>query len=181
VVSLSAASENEERRRSLRRLMSRSPRWSPRDLSDLFDLAYTNGRAAKIRKPSFLRQAPGQVARSIAFLLNPHGDPYTRFEKLVAPASPFKLDGFAESGVAYLMHVWDPDRFAVVNQSVEKAFKVLKIKFPHHGSKQLGRGYRDRNTAIAAIAKKTGLETFARVDHFLDAIGKGHIGSGLVG
>ena len=34
----------------------------------------------------------------------------------------------------------------------------------------------DRTAVVKEIAKWTGLKTFARVDHFLDAIGKGHIG-----
>ena len=92
----------------------------------------------------------------------------------VDPNGPYKLNGMAESGLAFLMHIWNPKEFSVVDYPVEKAFKLLKVDL--RGSKRAGQWYKDRTAATSEIAKRTGLKTFARVDHFLDAIGKGHIG-----
>ena len=173
-VSLSAESERAELGRQLRSLMRRRSLWDKADLATIFDIAFTNGRAAKMRKPLFVKQKPAHVARSLNFLLNGVGDPYTRFEKVLDPNGPYKLNGMAESGLAFLMHVWNPKEFSVVDHPVEKAFELLKVDLRR--SKRAGQWYKDRTAATSEIAKRTDLKTFARVDHFLDAIGKGHIG-----
>ena len=72
------------------------------------------------------------------------------------------------------MHLWEPTVFAVVNAPIEKGLKKLKVRF--RASTRPGRAYEDRTKAVANIAKLTKLHTFARVDHFLDGLGKGHIG-----
>lgn len=173
-VSLSAESEHAEIGRQLRSLMRRRGHWDKADLATVFDIAFTNGRAAKMRKPLFVKQNPTHVALSLNFLLNGVGDPYIRFEKVLDPKGPYKLNGMAESGLAFLMHIWNPKEFSVLDHPVEKAFELLKIDLRH--SKRAGQWYKDRTAATSEIATRTGLETFARVDHFLDAIGKGHIG-----
>jgi len=173
-VSLRYESKHAEMGNQLRSLMRRRRFWDKGDLATIFDIAFTNGRAAKIRKPLFIKQNSTHVARSLTFLLNGIGDPYTRFEKVLDPKSPYKLNGMGESGLAFLMHVWNPKDFSVVDYPVEKAFKLLKVDLRR--SKRAGQSYKDRTAVISAIAKRTGLKTFARVDHFLDAIGKGHIG-----
>jgi len=44
------------------------------------------------------------------------------------------------------------------------------------GSKRKAQAYKDHAAAVEAVAKLAGLRSFAQVDHFLDAIGKGDIG-----
>jgi hypothetical protein len=159
-----------------RSLMRRRRLWTRRDLENLFDIAYTNGKAAKFHKPAFVSQSPEKVAQSLNFLVHGAGDPYVRFEKLLRSGGPYKLEGLASVGLIFLMHLWDQKAFAVVNQPVEDAFKALKVSFSRAASKRQGQGYKDRTAVVTEIMKRIRLKTFARVDHFLDAIGKGHIG-----
>ena len=173
-VSLSAESEHAEMGRQLRSLMRRRSVWDKGELATIFNIAFTQGRAAKMRKPSFVKQNSAHVALCLNFLLNGPGDPYTRFEKVLDPKGMYKLSGVAESGLAFLMHVWNPKEFSVLDHPVEKAFELLKVDLRH--STRAGQWYKDRTAVTREIAKRTGLKTFARVDHFLDALGKGHIG-----
>lgn len=124
----------------------------------------------------FVRQNPTRVAQCLSFLLEGPGDPYRRFERILTSGSPYKLNGLGSVGIIFLIHLWMPGDFAVVNQPIEDAFKMLKVRFDRPVSSRLGQGYMDRTAVVKEIAKWTGLKTFARVDHFLDAIGKGHIG-----
>jgi hypothetical protein len=95
-------------------------------------------------------------------------------EKLADTGSRFNLAGLGTVGLIFLLHLWEPKVFPVVNKSIETAFEVLKLNFPKaYGT---GEGYRERSVAIHEVAKRTGLRSLSRVDHFLDAIGKGHIG-----
>jgi len=87
-----------------RSLWRRRASWRKADLETLFDLAYTHGRAAKLRKPLFGRQDPVRVVRSLHFLLEGLGDPYVRFEKVLATGSQNKLHGMGEAGIIFLMH-----------------------------------------------------------------------------
>jgi len=172
------ARSNEERYKRLgkefRSLWRRRASWGKTDLEQLFDLAYTHGRAAKIRKPEFVRQDPGKVAHSLLFLLEDGGDPYVRFEKVLARKSKYKLHGMGEVGIIFLMHLWKPEEFAVVDKPVDDALKAL-VSFGRPVSRRKGQGFKDRTAAVKHIAKITGLKTLGRVDHFLDAIGKKHI------
>jgi PLD-like domain len=169
-------SEHAELTKRFYLLMRRRRLWSRRSLEELFDIAYTNGKVAKVHKPMFMRQNPAKVARCLSFLLEGAGDPYMRFEKTLASGSPYKLNGLGSVGVIFLMHLWSPKAFAVVNRPIEDAFKMLKVRFNRPASRRRGQGYKDRTAVVKEIVVRTGLGTFARVDHFLDAIGKGHIG-----
>lgn len=160
----------------LRALMNRTSRWTKDDLIEIFEMAQTYGQAAMMWKPKFIRQSPKRVAKSLTFLLNGDGDPYARFEKLLVSGSGYKLTGLGEAGVIFLMHLWSPKEFAVVNQPVDDALKILKFSFGRETSQRRAEAYRDRTAAVMAVARLTKLKTLARVDHFLDAIGKGHIG-----
>lgn len=162
--------------RELRRLMRRRAAWTREDLDRIFDIAYTNGRAAKLRKPLFLRQRPARVAATLTYLVEGPGDPYVRFEKVLAKAGRFRLPGLGETGVTFLMHLWSPAVFAVVNDPVDKGLRILRVTFGRRTSLRRAQGYKDRTAAIEHIASVTGLRSFARVDHFFDALGKGHIG-----
>lgn len=173
---ISAEKRHTEAGKELRTLMHHAPQWSKGDLEKVFDVAQTYGAAAKMWKPKFTNQSTAKVAKSLTFLLKGPGDPYVRFEKLLASGSGYKLTGLGEAGVKFLMHLWKPKEFAVVNQPVDDALKALKFSFGQKASQRRGEAYRDRTAAIRAIARLTKLKTFARVDHFLDAIGKGHIG-----
>jgi hypothetical protein len=162
--------------RELKRLMNRTNKWTKADLARVFDIAYTNGRAAKIKKPHFLRQRPSAVARTLSYLFNGRGDPYIRFEKILAPGGTYRLDGLGETGVAFLMHLWRPAEFAVINAPVDKGLKILQVTFGRRTSLRRAQGYKDRTAAIKHVASVTKLQNLARVDHFFDALGKGHIG-----
>jgi hypothetical protein len=158
----------------LRSLMRRRSSWGKDQLVQIFDIAYTNGRAAKLRKPAFVRQRPVKVARSLKFLLRGTGDPYIRFEKVLAPRSGYKLAGMAAPGLSFLMHLWEPDAFAVINAPIDKALKRLNVRFRLAAQRE-GQAFKDHTAAVKTIARLTRLRSFARVDHFLDALGKGHI------
>ncbi len=159
----------------LRSLMRRKSTWSKKQLARIFDIAYTNGRAAQLRKPLFVRQQPASVAQSLKFLLEGPGDRYIRFEKVLANGSGYKLSGMAASGLSFLMHLWEPSVVAILNAPIKKALKKLKVRLPRT-SRREGQMLKDQTAAVKRIATLTKLRTFARVDHFLDAIGKGHIG-----
>ena len=147
--------------------------WSKENLEKLFDLGFTHGRAAKIGKPGITRQAPKKVVNSLEFLLQGEGDPFVRFEKMLRNKR-YKLRGLGEAGLAFLMHLWNPKEFAIINGPIDKSLKKLSVTFK--GSRRKGQALKNRTAAIHALAEQTGLKTFGRVDHFLDAIGKGHIG-----
>jgi hypothetical protein len=74
------------------------------------------------------------------------------------------------------MHLWRPNDFAVVDAPVIKGLKILGVAFNRPVSLRRAQGYKDRTAAIRMVARLTGLKSFARVDHFLDALGKKHIG-----
>jgi hypothetical protein len=160
--------------RELRSLMRRQSFWGKKQLARIFDIAYTNGRAAMLRKPDFVRQRPAKVARSLEFLLRGTGDPYIRFEKVLASKSGYKLAGMAAPGLSFLMHLWEPKAFAVINAPIDKALKKLNVRF-RAASQREGQAFKDHTAAVKRIADLTNLRTFARVDHFLDALGKDHI------
>jgi len=74
------------------------------------------------------------------------------------------------------MHLWSPAAFAVVNEPVDKGLRILRVTFGRRASLKHAQGYKDLTAAIEHVASVTGLRSFARVDHFFDALGKGHIG-----
>ena len=160
--------------RQLRSLMRSQSSWGKKQLAQIFDIAYTNGRAAKLRKPRFVRQQPTKVARSLEFLLRGTGDPYIRFEKVLARRSGYKLAGMAAPGLSFLMHLWEPNVYALINAPIDKALKKLNVRF-RAASQREGQAFKDHTAAVKRMADLTNLRTFARVDHFLDALGKGHI------
>jgi hypothetical protein len=98
-----------------------------------------------------------------------------RFEKVLAKGSGYKLAGMGEAGLTFLMHLWAPKEFAVINAPIEKALKKLKVKF-RESSHRKGQIFKDKTAAAKKIAAATRLRSLARTDHFLDALGKGHIG-----
>jgi len=53
--------------------------------------------------------------------------------------------------------------------------KKLRVRF-RRGPHREGQVYRDRTGPVKRIAALTRLRTFARVEHFLGALGKGHKG-----
>jgi hypothetical protein len=158
-------------------LMANCKSWKSSDLATVFDLAYTNGAAAKMRKPLFVQNSPPEAATSLKFLVEGAGDPYIRFERLCDSKGSYNLKGLGPAGLIFLLHLWNPQEFPVVDAPVEEAFKRLKVVFHRRASKRGGQAYKDRAAVIRLIADRTGLQTFSRVDHFLDAIAKDHIGS----
>ena len=80
-----------------------------------------------------------------------------------------------EVGFIFLMHLWNPNAFAVLNRSADDALKALRVTFGRATSRRKGQAFKDRTAAVEFIAQHTGLKTFDRVDHFIDAIGKKHI------
>jgi PLD-like domain len=166
---------NKKHSKTLHSLMFRRSSWGKNNLEELFDLAHTYGKAANFHRPAFVAQNPEKVSRSLDFLLNGEGDHYIRFEKLL-DQKRYKLNGLGEAGIIFLMHLWNPKEFPVLNKPIDKALKKLKFSFGRKKSQRVGQAYKDRTAAIRKIMERTGLKTFALVDHFLDAIGKGHIG-----
>jgi hypothetical protein len=66
--------------------------------------------------------------------------------------------------------------FALVAKPVDNALKAI-VEFGRANiSLRKGQGFKDRTAAAIQIANLTRLKTLGRVDHFLDAIGKKHIG-----
>jgi hypothetical protein len=160
----------------LKRLLKRKRHWKKADLVELYELAFTNGKHANFRKARFIQQNPKKVARSISFLLEGDGDPYARLEKMLATRGRYKLFGLGRAGATFLMHLMNPKAFAVVNQPVEAALRRLGLAKAIPAT--IGQWYRGRTQAIRHVAKVTGLKSLARVDHFLDAIGKKHLETG---
>ena len=157
-------------------LMKQRDSWNRSNLGTIFDLAYTNGKAAKMKKPLFVKLNPATVARNLTFLLQGDGDPYIRFEKLLDSKGSYKCKGLGPTGLIFLLYLWKPDVFPIINGSIEMAFKILKVKFRRGLSEQYGQWYKDRSAVIREIMNFSGLKTFALMDHFLDGIGKGHFG-----
>ena len=172
----SEEADNKQLSATLRSLMRRCSSWNKNDLEKVFDLAFTFGRAAEFHRPSFVRQSPAKVAHSLDFLLTAGGDPYVRFEKVLAPGSLYKLNGMGKGGLTFLMYLWNPREFAVIMGPVDKALKALKVSFGRATSSREGQAYKDRTAAVRQIGKLTALKTFTQVDHFLDALAKRHIG-----
>ena len=168
--------DNKRLSAKLRSLMRCRYSWNKNDLDKVFGLAHTFGKAAEFHRPAFVRQSPAKVARSLDFLLNGGGDPYVRFEKVLAPGSPYKMKGMGKGGLTFLMHLWNPGAFAVVMQPVDKALKAMKVSFSRATFRRMGQSYKDCTAAVRQIGKLAALKTLARVDHFLDALAKGHIG-----
>ena len=162
--------------KTLGTLMHRTSRWTKSDLSELFDIAHTFGRAAMMWKPKFIRQSPVKVAKSLTFLLRGDGDPYVRFEKLLVSGGGYKLFGLGGAGLMFLMHLWNPKEFAILNKPVDDALRALKFSFGREMSERRWEAYRERTLAVLEIARLTKLKTLTRTDHFLDAFAKGHIG-----
>lgn len=159
--------------RELRSLMRDRSSWRRAHLERLFDIAYTNGRAAQRGKAKFISNKPQQVANALEFLLMGSGDPFIRFEKLLSHSSGYKVIGLGKTGLNFLMYLWRPNEFAIVNGSVKQALKQLKVQYPPTTSD--GQELKDYTTAVKQIMERTGLESFSIVDHFLDGIAKGHI------
>jgi len=160
---------------TLRSLMHRRSSWKKSDLDELFDLAYYYGQAAQFNRPAFVCQSPSKVARSLAYLLNGGGDPYVRFEKVLASGGRYKLNGMNKAGLTFLMHLWSPGEFAMVMKPLDKAFKKLQVSFSRTASRREGQGYKDQTAAIRQIGKLTGLKSLVQADRFLDAVAKAHI------
>jgi hypothetical protein len=178
VTCATVAKRGEQREKRLRKefraLLQNIDHWGRDDKERLFDIAYTNGRAAVIRKPLFLAHPITKIRRTMQYLfLEDHGDPLIRFEHAVR--GQFKLFGMSYSGVAFLMHLWKPNDFAVWNGSVDKGLRKLKVTVRRPFSRNVAQGYRDRIAALKQIMKLTGLKTFHGVDHFVDAFGKDHL------
>ena len=89
--------------------------------------------------------------------------------------SPYKLVGLGEVGVICLLHLWRATEFALFAEPVDKALET-RVDFGRPASLRKGQGFKDRTAAAREIVKLTDLKTFGRVDHFLDALGKKHIG-----
>jgi hypothetical protein len=172
---LQRAGEYQKLGEKLRRLVRRRKAWDKQDLDKLFDIAFDNGRAGSRGKPAFVRLRPEKVARSIEYLLLGSGDPYIRYERVLAKGSPYKLRGMGPAGTGLLMHLWAPQKFAVINGSTLQALKALKVSFGRAASQRKGQAFKDQTAAVEWLAKLTRLRSFARVDHFLDAIAKKHI------
>jgi hypothetical protein len=158
----------------LRRVMRRRL-WRKSDLEKLFDLAYPYGQAAEFNRPAFVSQSPSKVARSVTYLLKGSGDPYIRFEKVLASGSRYKLVGISKAGLTVLMHLWNPAEFALIMGPLDKAFKRLNISFNRTKSTREGQRYKDETAAVKHVGKLTGLNNLIRADRFLDAVAKGHI------
>jgi hypothetical protein len=142
-----AENKHKQLSKTLRSLIHRRSSWRKNDLEELFDLAYTYGQFAEFNRPAFVRQSPSKVARSLAYLLNGGGDPYVRFEKVLASGSRYKLNGMSEAGLTFLMHLWNPEEFAMVMKPLDKAFKKLQVSFGRSASRRDGQGYKDRTAA----------------------------------
>jgi hypothetical protein len=174
-VARSNESEHADLSKELRKLMRRRNQWKKNDLRRMFEIAHTNGRAARIMLPVFARQRPSRVANTLSFLLEGQGDPFVRYEKVLSKDGRYKLPGLGPSGLAFLMYLWAPKEVAISNASTEKGIRALKVSFERPVSGRKGQGLKDRTEATRFIARLTGLKTLTRVDHFLDSIGKKHI------
>ena len=149
-------------------------RWKHEEKEEIFNLAYVNRGAGMIGKPRFLRHPIGNIKSTMRYLfLDQDGNPLIRFEHAVK--GKYKLPGMGFSGMAFLMHLWKPNEFAIWNGSVDKGLKKLKVKVPRPFSAHLAQGYQDRIAALREIMRQTGLKSFRSVDHFVDAFAKGHL------
>lgn len=157
----------------LKRLMHARKRWGRDELEEMFGLAFTHGKAARLRKGLFLSQPPQRVRGSLEYLLKGPGDPYTRFEKVLDPDGSYKIDGMGEAGLSFLMYLWEPTKFAIKNEPVAKALQYLGVKLPKRRS--VGQKFKDFTDAVKEIGRRAKLRSLARTDHFLDAIGKKHL------
>jgi PLD-like domain len=162
--------------KEFRSLWNRRSSWRKTDLARVFDLAYTNGRAAVIKRSSFVRQSAKKIRRSLEYLLEGPGDPFIRFEKVVDKNGQYKLNGLSTVGAICLMHFWKPSEFALVAKPVGRAIRAL-VDFGRPVSLRTGQGFKDRTEAAKKITRATRLQSLGRVDHFLDAIAKRHIGN----
>lgn len=67
-----------------------------------------------------------------------------------------------------------------MNEPVNDGLRILKVSFGRRVSSRRAQDYIDRTAAIKHVAKITKLQNLARVDHFFDALGKGHIGGSKI-
>lgn len=160
--------------RKLKKLIQKIDKWKKDDIAELFDFAFINSGAAKIRKPSFLKQGVFKIRTSIKYLYGT-GDPYVRFENIAPKSSDYHIEGFGPAAIAMLMHLWNPKEYAVYNGAAEEGLKKLTVTFKGRFSNRMGQGYKDRTASIKFLAKETGLNSLSAVDHFIDAVGKEHI------
>jgi hypothetical protein len=137
--------------KTLHALMRRQSGWTHNDLGGIFAMAYMHGRPAKMRRPLFVKQSQRKVAKSLNFLLNGNGDPYVRFEKVLATGSPYKLNGLGAAGAIFLMHLWNSSEFALVNAPIVTALRILKVAPTLSGQK--GQAFKDLTAAVKQIAQ----------------------------
>ena len=163
-----------ERSSMLHATVRRMKTWTKADIERIFDLAFTHGKAIQVAKPKFLKHSPGKVGRTVDYLLRGSGDPFLRFQKCLR-GGPYHLQGLGPAGLTFLLHLWAPSQFAIVNTPVRKALRVLKVTAMDVVTHSAGAAYRNRTEAIRHISAKLGLGSLARADHFFDAIGKKHI------
>ncbi len=170
-----AEKDRKKRSQALRSLMRRRS-WKKNDLDKLFRLAYPFGQITEFNRPAFVRQNPLKVARSLRYLLEGGGDPYIRFEKVLAAGNRYKLAGIGKAGLTVLMHLWNPAEFAFVMGPLKKAFRRLNITFDRTKSIPPGQRYKNETAVIKHVGKLTGLNSLVQTDRFLDAVAKEHIG-----
>jgi hypothetical protein len=73
---------------------------------------------------------PHKVVKSLGFLLQGPGDPYVRFEKMLAQGASYKLVGLGEVGAICLMHLWRPTEFACAPLSLDGYARWCPILCP---------------------------------------------------
>jgi hypothetical protein len=159
------------------KLLKRINKWKLKDKEELFELAHINGgKDAIIHKPKFLKYPIKKVKEAMKYLfLSNEAEPLRRFEEVVNVNGHYKLPGMKESGISFLMYLWNPRKYAIWNDSVDKGLKKLNIKLPRPFSKHLAQGYQDRIEVLKKIGKLIHLKSFKMIDHFVDALGKNHI------
>lgn len=142
------------------------PRFAKPDIERLFHCD-SLGHLVHISKPKIIRNISG-FKKLLKMLCDENVDIEYRYNK--AFAYKYKVEGAAQALVSKILTLHNPEQYFVNNDRAMSALKKYGIEYPRGLS--AGKKYKKTCDILREICKKTKIENFAVLDHYLHLEGK---------
>jgi len=152
------------------------PKLTLDEAEELYVGLRTGSKSSRTRQlHNFKKNSLQSIRKSIEYLLYGTEPLHKRFSELVDADGEHKLSGAAEDFVSTVLHVSNPQEYAVWNTSAFDGLEELGLHGMIDYEDTVGKKYQRINEILGSIAKEYDFEDLSVVDELLRRLHKGDI------
>jgi predicted restriction endonuclease len=152
------------------------PKLTMDEAEELYIGLRTGSKSSRTRQlHNFRKNSLESIRTSLEYLLYGDEPLHVRFSELVDSDGEYKLSGGAEDFVSTVLHVYNPQKYAVWNTSAIDGLEELGFHAMIDYEDTVGKKYQRINEILGSISKEYDFDDLSVVDELLRCLHKGDI------